>query len=149
MIKAFSLVEMVIVVAILGIVAALLIPCFSGQTQEAKEAATKDDLRILRSAIEFYAVNHRGVPPGYPDDDRSRVPTADQFRMQMTTQNACLRKMPTNLFNDLDTMCVIENGATFPAEATGAYGWIYQPVTKTIRLDWPGSDKNGVRYFDY
>lgn len=147
--NAFSLVEMVIVVAMIGIVAALVIPCFNGQTLEAREAAAKDDLRILRSAIEFYAVRHSGVAPGYPGDDLSRVPTTDEFRTQMTVQEVCLRKIPENPFNDLDTMYIIKNGELFPANATGAYGWIYQPATKVIRLDWPGQDSGSVRYFDY
>lgn len=147
--NAFSLVEMVIVVAMIGIMAALVIPCFNGQTLEAKEAAAKDDLRILRSAIEFYAVRHSSVAPGYPDNDLTRVPTADQFRTQMTAQEICLRKIPENPFNNLDTMYIIKNGEAFPADATGAYGWIYQPATKMIRLDWPGRDNGSVRYFDY
>lgn len=28
-------------------------------------------------------------------------------------------------------------------------GWLYNPDTKEIRLDWPGTDKDGVRYCDY
>jgi prepilin-type N-terminal cleavage/methylation domain-containing protein len=147
--NAFSLVEVVIVVALIGIVAALVIPCFNGQTLQAKEAAAKDDLRALRSAIEFYAVRHRGVAPGYPDDDPARAPTVEEFRAQMSGPGRCLRAMPENPFNDLDTMYVVKNSEPFPAAATGAYGWIYQPVTKVIRLDWSGQDNAGVRYFDY
>mgnify|MGYP001029059879 CR=1 FL=1 len=147
--NAFSLVEMVIVVAMIGIVAALVIPSFNGQTLQAKEAAAKDDLRALRNAIEFYAVRHRGVPPGYPDDDRARAPTEAAFRAQMSGPGRCLRAMPENPFNDLDTMHIIGNSEAFPSDATGTYGWIYQPATKVIRLDWPGHDGGSVRYFDY
>jgi len=147
--NAFSLVEMVIVVAMIGIMAALVIPCFNGQTLEAKEAAARGDLRILRSAVEFYAVRHSGVAPGYPDNDPSRAPTAEEFRTQMTAQEVCLRKIPENPFNDLDTMYMVKNSEAFPVDATGAYGWIYQPATKMIRLDWPGQDIGTVRYFDY
>ncbi|GAH74356.1 unnamed protein product, partial [marine sediment metagenome] len=67
--KAFTLVEILIVVAILGILAAIVIPQFQAHSQEAKEAAAKDNLRILRNAIELYAVQHGGVPPGYPADN--------------------------------------------------------------------------------
>ncbi|RKY11715.1 MAG: hypothetical protein DRP65_03460, partial [Planctomycetota bacterium] len=48
--KAFSLVELLIVVAILGILAAIVVPEFQTYTQQAKEAAAKDNLRILRNA---------------------------------------------------------------------------------------------------
>ena len=64
--RAFSLVEILIVVAVLGILAAIALPTFQGYIVEAKEAAAKDNLCILRSAIELYAAQHDGVPPGIP-----------------------------------------------------------------------------------
>ncbi|MHC4500703.1 MAG: hypothetical protein ACYS21_16520 [Planctomycetota bacterium] len=60
-----------------------------------------------------------------------------------------ISEIPKNPFNDLGTMNMIENDVPFPAEATGEYGWIYQPQTKTIKLDWPGTDSQDVSYFDY
>ncbi|MGA1979511.1 MAG: hypothetical protein ABSG99_02950 [Sedimentisphaerales bacterium] len=44
---------------------------------------------------------------------------------------------------------MIANGVSFPAAPTGQYGWVYQPQTKTIKLDWSGTDKDGVSYYDY
>jgi hypothetical protein len=58
-------------------------------------------------------------------------------------------KMPQNPFNELDSIKVVGNAEALPAEATGNFGWIYQPATETIRLDWPGVDKDGMRYYDY
>ncbi len=138
-----------IVVAIIGILAALVLPCFQNYTTEAKEAAAKDNLRILRSAIELYAAQHEGIAPGYDLDDVSNQPTVESFEEQMVGAGGCLRKMPRNPFNDADTMRVIGNSEAFPTQATGDYGWIYKPATKTIRLDWPGSDPKNIRYFDY
>ena len=60
-----------------------------------------------------------------------------------------LTKMPRNPFNDLDTFNVIRNGQVFPVEPTGQYGWVYKPQTKTMKLDWIGTDKKGVSYYDY
>ena len=45
--KAFTLVETLIVVAILGILTAIALPTFRGHIAEAKESAAKDILRIL------------------------------------------------------------------------------------------------------
>lgn len=72
--KAFTLVEILIVVAILGILAAIVLPQFQSHTQQAKESAAKDNLRILRNAIELYAAQHDGVPPGYPNGDTTASP---------------------------------------------------------------------------
>jgi len=106
-------------------------------------------LRILRSAIELYTAQHRGVPPGYQDDDPGTSPSSVYFLQQTIVEGNYLRTMPGNPFNNLDTMSVIGNSEALPAAATGDYGWIYQPATKTIRLDWPGADDSGLRYYDY
>jgi len=147
--KAFSIAELMIVVAIIGILAALVVPCLRDYVREAREAAGKDNLRILRGAIELYAVRHAGVAPGYDLGNMSNQATTESFREQMVVQNGYLRRMPRNPFNDLDTMRIIGNSEAFPTQATGDYGWVYQPATKTVCLDWPGRDQTGVRYFDY
>jgi prepilin-type N-terminal cleavage/methylation domain-containing protein len=165
--KAFTLAEMLIVVAILGILAAIVLPTFRGHITEAKESAAKDTLRVLRNAIELYAAQHNGVPPGYQRGNMS-MPLFNPFVMQLvaTVTNASgisggrirtpeypfgpyLSALPENPFNGLKYVRIIGNQEEFPDEATGAAGWIYKPLTKTIRLDWPGADKDGVRYFDY
>jgi type IV pilus assembly protein PilA len=148
--KAFSIAELMIVVAIIGILAALTVPYFRNQTTQAKESAAKYNLRLLRNAIEYYAVRHESVPPGYAMDDDSGAASAVVFRQQVVAQDGgALRKMPQNPFNNLDTMLVIQNNQELPAQGTGTYGWIYQPAAKVIRLDWRGADEKGVRYFDY
>ncbi len=147
--KAFSLVELMIVVAIIGILAALCMPYLHNHAAEAKEAAAKDNLRVFRDAIEFYAVRHNDTAPGYPGHDRTAVPTEDSFRLQLVVEANCLRKLPTNPFNNLETVRVIKDAEAFPSDGTGNYGWIYQPATRTIRLDWPGNDSVGVPYISY
>ena len=147
--KAFSLVELMIVASIIGILAALCVPYLQNHAAQAKEAAAKDNLRVLREAIKFYAVHHGDTAPGYPGNDRNAAPTEDSLRLQLIVESNYLRKIPVNPFNDLDTIHFIKNGQAFPAAATGNYGWVYQPATTTIRLDWPGMDSAGATYFDY
>ena len=138
-----------IVAAIIGILAALSVPYLHNNAAEAKEAAARDNLRVLREAIKFYAVHHNDTGPGYPGNDRSAQPTEDSFRLQLIVEQNYLRKVPRNPFSGFETLHIIGNAEGFPAEATGDYGWIYQPATGTIRVDWPGTDKDGVRYLDY
>ena len=59
----FTLVELLIVVIILAILAAIVIPQFSSSTADAQESALDSNLAALRSAIELYKVQH-GVYPG-------------------------------------------------------------------------------------
>ena len=58
----FTLVELLIVVVILGILAAVVIPQFSDSSDSAREAALKSNLGTLRSAIELYKADHGDYP---------------------------------------------------------------------------------------
>lgn len=147
--RAFSLVELMIVVAILGILAAITLPLFQSNATEAKEAAAKDNLRILRNAIEIYAAQHSGVPPGYVHDQPPQVTGNMQFNRAMVINGHYLSALPTNPFNNKSSVKLLGDQEQFPAEATGTYGWIYQPRTKIVKVDWPGTDSKGIRYFDY
>ncbi len=147
--RAFSLTELVIVVAILGIMAAIVLPYFNGEATQAKSAAVKDNLRVLREAIELYTTKHGGVAPGYTGGSPSGTPDADCFVQQLIVEEECLRRMPENPFNDLATILMVADGDAFPSPATGDYGWIYQPATRTLRIDWPGCDLDDVPYLDY
>ena len=150
--KSFTLVEVLIVAAIVGILAAIVIPEFQSYAQQAKEVAAKDNLRIFRNTIELYAVNHRGIPPGYPDDDPASVPDQVTFFNQLVIWNEYLREIPENPFNRRRNIRVLKDTEEFPTEPDlniDNYGWIYQPAIKRIKLYWPGTDSKGVRYFDY
>lgn len=149
MARAFSIAELVIVVAVVGILAALVVPCIQGQATEAKEAAAKDNLHTLRGAIELYAANHAGVAPGYVESDPDGAMDETCFLNQMTVAENYLRQMPANPFNNRKSILMVGNGASFPPQPTGDHGWLYQPATKTIRLDWPGQDQGGMPYVEY
>jgi prepilin-type N-terminal cleavage/methylation domain-containing protein len=145
--KAFSLVEILICVAIIGILAAIVLPTFQSNMTDTKEAAAKDTLRILRNTIEFYAAQHNGVPPGYIGDNPAN-PTASSnvLYSQLVFTRHYLSKLPKNPFNEDIRISIV---AQLPENADGSSGWIYHRATKTIRLNWPGADKKGIRYYDY
>jgi prepilin-type N-terminal cleavage/methylation domain-containing protein len=124
---AFTLVEILIVVAILGILAAVVVPTFQSHVHLAKESAAKDNLRILRNAIDLYASQHNDAPPGYPMADTSLEPIYVWFLSQMLAV--------TNVYGQVGQ--------------PGTSGWIYHAATKTIKLDWPGNDTKGTPYYDY
>jgi general secretion pathway protein G len=58
----FTLVEIMVVVVILGILAATIIPQFMGTTDDAKVAAAKDTVAQLESALERFNVNMDRYP---------------------------------------------------------------------------------------
>ena len=68
--KAFTLVEILIVVVILGILAAIVIPQFTNASQDAQVSAIKSQLQTVRSQIELFRVkNGSGELTGATDSD--------------------------------------------------------------------------------
>ena len=146
----FTLVEVLIIVSVLGILAALAFPIFTGHIQQAKESAAKDSLRILRNTIELYAAQHNGVAPGYWNDDPSAM-AGNIYLMNQVLNGEYLPEYPTNPFSEKQIPKLYQNSEEFPTQASdyAYYGWLYKPATKTIKLNWVGTDSKGVDYFDY
>ncbi len=61
--KGFTLVEILIVVIILGILAAIIIPQFTEASGEAKQSNLESNLQTLRSQCELYKVQHNDLYP--------------------------------------------------------------------------------------
>ncbi|MHC4653898.1 MAG: competence type IV pilus major pilin ComGC [Planctomycetota bacterium] len=62
--KGFTLVEILIVVVILGILAAIVIPQFTSASTEAKESSLLSDLQSIRSQVELFKIQHNDILPG-------------------------------------------------------------------------------------
>jgi len=63
----FTLIELMIVMAIIGVLATLAIPSFVGALKHAREAVLKEDLHVLREAIDSYTMDKQKAPQSLDD----------------------------------------------------------------------------------
>jgi prepilin-type N-terminal cleavage/methylation domain-containing protein len=164
--RGFTLVEILIVVVLIGILAAAVLPAVSEGAIAARRSAMMQDLQLLRRFILIYASQHLETAPVYPGGDRSAAPTEDAFIGQATLASTAsgstadagtpgynrgpyVLRIPANPMNNLNTIETLGNGEDFPAEGDDTHGWVYKAATGEIRPDSPGTDTTGTRYYDY
>jgi len=166
MARAFTLVEILIVVVLLGVLAAIVIPAVAGGVSSARQSALATDLQLLRRFILVYKGQHLEVGPGYPNGDATAAPTEQAFLEQATmSSNASgqtaavgtagfhrgpyMQKIPANPLNGRSTVQMLGDGEAFPANGDDSHGWICKAATSEIRADNTGTDSNGKQYYDY
>jgi len=163
--KGFTLVEILIVVVILGILAAIVIPQFTSASTEAKESALKSDLQAVRSQIELYKIHHNDELPGDPGNSSGGV----DFVTAMTSKTnqlgvvdtsggtdptfkfgAYMRSIPVNPFNDLSN---VSAGAAKLTTGTTDTAWHFVISGVDAGLFQPADDKvnpvDDVAHVDY
>lgn len=128
--KAFTLIEILIVVVILGILAAIVIPQFTKASDDAQIGNIKTQLATIRGQIELYRVRHNGA---FPD----LTTTAFQDIVNSGTTNAApdgnqyLKSAP---LNPRSNSAVVVAGTAAPT-AAATNGWIYDAATGNIWAD--------------
>lgn len=135
----FTLVELMIVVSVLAILAALVIPKFTDASVKAQSSATLDTLRGTRTALERYKLDHQD---SYPDiDDLWSALTAKTD--QDGTLNASgdygpyLKTVPVNPFTNSSTVAAFGAG-------TAANGWEYDTTEAPALIAVGFNESTGV-----
>jgi len=164
--RAFTLVELLIVVVVLGILAGIVLPSFSSSTEDTKVSATVQNVQTIRAALDFYKVQHNDKYPGYPSTGTG-APTEALFTAQMTlaskkdsstaaigtsgfTFGPYLKNgVPANPFNALATIKIVADGATFPTTGDDTTGWVYKPQTGEFKANTAAQTADGQDVFDF
>jgi len=131
--SGFTLVEILIVVIILGILAAIVIPQFSDASTQAKESSLRSNLSTVRSQIELYKIQHTDALPG------ADAGTTFVEAMEGTTNVAgsktgtdygpYMLSIPTNPFDDSAT---VTEGTGIPGSGAG---WYFNNSTGAFNAD--------------
>lgn len=163
--RGFSLVELLIVVIILAILAAIVVPQFANTANDARGSATESSLAGMRSAVELYRQQHTTYPgdiaatggscPAGSAAGTGAADTNQAFIDQLTrytsiTGQACtgtdptfnlgpyVRAIPVNTENNLATVQIL-TGAVLGAlpAADNSHGWMFNVVTGEMAADSP------------
>ncbi len=141
--SGFTLVEILIVVIILGILAAIVIPQFTNASQDARESALLSQLQTLRSQIELYKLQHKDVVPDLvtnwnPLTTKTNIDGTAVVQPKMF--GPYMESAPTNPINTLSS---VTNGNSALAAAAADCGFIYDynAGAGTGRIWGTGTDK--------
>lgn len=163
--RGFTLVELLIVVVILGILAAIVIPRFAGASEQSRSATLKKLLQTMRSQISLYEAEH-GDGPGYVNggapslgvlasanvvENQLTEPTNGDGHWLASPPWDCgpyLMEWPINPINGQSELLPVGPGAmSLPGDDVN--GWVYQRSSMTMKSGAHGSDENGVDFWEY
>ena len=160
--SGFTLVEILIVVIILGILAAIVIPQFTNASQDARKNSLTSQLQTLRSQIELYKLQHLDENP--PDIDApglvQHTAAWSKFIVKTnadhTTSGGTLRfgpylqTYPMNPVSDQgtddasDVFVVAADVTAGGASGAGSAGWVFNHLNGKL---WATS-KTGTNVYD-
>lgn len=131
---AFSLVELMIIVGLIGILAAIAVPQFTGASDDARQAQLRSNLRLLRQQIDLYQEQH-GQGPHLDEDGRLSLWQFVPRMLNRTDASGALDpegrygpyllKWPANPFVEGSGASSIRYGWQDAPPRDGTFGWYY------------------------
>jgi prepilin-type N-terminal cleavage/methylation domain-containing protein len=121
---AFTLVEILIVVVILGILASIVIPHFANASDQAKRSSLVSTLQSVRSQVELFMLQHGDKAPALTGSDWSDL--TDQTTYSGKTVGPYLTFAPVNPVNGHSDILVVSTDQAGGDDVAGTkIGFVY------------------------
>jgi general secretion pathway protein G len=133
--KGFTLIELVVVVMILGILAAVAAPKLLNTSATATDNGAKQTLSVIRDAIERYAADNGGLP---------QVPVTDLADYLRGPFPAC----PVGDATSKATVEVVSTDPIGGANASPTHGWKYSTATGEFIINSDAVSASGQGAYD-
>lgn len=137
--RAFTLVEILIVVVILGILAAMVVPQFASASESARNSSMLGSLQTVRTQIELYHAHHNSTYPTLLQISAAWNVLTNRTDVNGNVGNPpvdgvhiygpYIKQMPSNPFEN--------NSRTVAAAAAQGVGWVYNESTGRVYAVMP------------
>lgn len=134
--RAFTLVELVVVIMILGILAAVAAPKFINASSTATDNGIKQSLGVVRDAIELYAAQNAGALPGADGTEATFKKDLDPY----LRGNGTFPKCPVGAKND--TVKMVAGVAPLTGDASPSEGWAYAYQTGEFIVNYSAATQS-------
>jgi prepilin-type N-terminal cleavage/methylation domain-containing protein len=145
--KGFTLIELMIVVAIIGILAAVAIPKFADMLEKAREGATKGNVGAIKSAISIFYGDQGGTWPTSIDPTVANNPFSKYMDRIPAVKVTHSFSGSTSTLSG--TSSVITSTTAAPTLSITTDGWIYNTTSGDIWVNNNQTDTRGTAYSSY
>lgn len=128
--RAFTLIELLIVISIIAILAATIIPNFIGFDTEARISATKTNLDSLRTRVSLF----RAKEGRYPDSLKELL---DKYYYDVGIKRAYLDKMPAEMLSSKNGNNEFVDVASTETPLSEGRGWVYYTDRADVHVNIP------------
>ncbi|MGF1573593.1 MAG: type IV pilin protein [Sumerlaeia bacterium] len=152
--KSFTLIELLIVVAIIAILASIAVPNFLEAQTRSKISAARADMRTIATALEIYALDNNRYPPepgfvggpagsyvGQPELNGYNIPRLWEFKVvppSVTTPISYLTSLPQDPFKTGASALIPPNtGLSYDSGNSLDKGYIYLDIASWVAFENP------------
>lgn len=152
--KGFTLVELMIVVAIIGILAAIAIPKFADMLEKSRDGATKGNISAIKSAVSIYYGDQQGAWPSDLENNGATNPLTF-----LPKYIAAIPPVKSTGANTSNSSTNIGKGpgknsafakyigyGTFAAITTTGDGWVYDNAAGSVWVNSTVLDMSGKSF---